>query len=353
MVRIGVWWGKPMGIPWRGGRAGRRRRGVPAPCERGRAPRDAGDRGGGRRRRRRDGCLPGRQAPARLPARQGHLPPRPRRDSSPRDRTPPCDQGGRRVPLPHPAGCSDPVRQPARPQMREDRARRARRRRAPPPGSDRGERARDPLRLGDRRGRAAQHLRGAPPGRHDGAGPGTHRVGFDAYLGSNGIRGRRRRLRRLHPRDGDAARAARRYYLRHFLEGNRDPLPYRTPYRTRRVPVAQDLMWERFPLQDPVFCGLGERPVEFPEIELTYDTNTARAEAAGCQSTQLDRGRVPGSNLPDWWLEPSESQPWQAPPSASMEGGFESMDELPAVIDREAVRAQWLRRPIQPRSRAS
>ena len=62
------------------------------------------------------------------------------------------------------------------------------------------------------------------------------------------------------------------YYLRHFLEGNRDPLPYRTPYRTRRVPVAQDLMWEMFPIQDPVFCGLGERPAEFPEIELTYDT---------------------------------------------------------------------------------
>ena len=71
-----------------------------------------------------------------------------------------------------------PRRQPARAQMREDRARRARRRRAPPSGGDRGERARAPLRLGDRRGRAARHLRGAPPGGHDGAGPGTHRVGF-------------------------------------------------------------------------------------------------------------------------------------------------------------------------------
>ena len=54
------------------------------------------------------------------------------------------------------------------------------------------------------------------------------------------------------------------YYVRHFLEGNGDPLPYRTPYRTRRVPVAQDLMWERFPIQEPVFCGQGERPAEFP-----------------------------------------------------------------------------------------
>ena len=80
------------------------------------------------------------------------------------------------------------------------------------------------------------------------------------------------------------------YYLRHFLEGNRDPLPYRTPYRTRRVPVAQDLMWERFPIQDPVFCGLGERPAEFPEIELTYDTDTARAEAARCYRCDAETG---------------------------------------------------------------
>ena len=80
------------------------------------------------------------------------------------------------------------------------------------------------------------------------------------------------------------------YYLRHYLEGNRDPLPYRTPYRTRRVPVAQDLMWEKFPIQEPVFCGLGERPAEFPQIELTYDTNTARAEAARCYRCDAETG---------------------------------------------------------------
>ena len=80
------------------------------------------------------------------------------------------------------------------------------------------------------------------------------------------------------------------YYLRHYLEGNRDPLPDRTPYRTRRVPVAQDLMWEKFPIQEPVFCGLGERPAEFPEIELTYDTDTARAEAARCYRCDAETG---------------------------------------------------------------
>ena len=80
------------------------------------------------------------------------------------------------------------------------------------------------------------------------------------------------------------------YYLPHFLEGNRDPLPYRTPYRTRRVPVAQDLMWEKFPIEYPVFCRLGERPAEFPEIELTYPTDTARAEAARCYRCDAETG---------------------------------------------------------------
>ena len=46
-----------------------------------------------------------------------------------------------------------------------------------------------------------------------------------------------------------------------YEDHNRNPLPCRTPYRPRRVPVAQDLMWEKFPIQEPVFCGLGERPL--------------------------------------------------------------------------------------------
>ena len=75
-----------------------------------------------------------------------------------------------------------------------------------------------------------------------------------------------------------------------YEDHNRNPLPWRTPYRTRRVPVAQDLMWEKFPIQDPVFCGLGERPVEFPEIELTYDTNTTRAEAPRCYRCDAEIG---------------------------------------------------------------
>ncbi len=87
------------------------------------------------------------------------------------------------------------------------------------------------------------------------------------------------------------------YYVRHFLEGEGEPLPYRTPYRTRRVPVAQDLMWEKFPIQEPVFVGLGDKPAEFPEIELTYNLDTARAEAARCYRCDAETGSADYSVL--------------------------------------------------------
>ena len=80
------------------------------------------------------------------------------------------------------------------------------------------------------------------------------------------------------------------YYLRAFLDGHDDPLPYRTPYRTRQVPVAQDIMWERFAPQHPTFFGLGEKPVEFPEIESTYDWDTAKAEASRCYRCDAETG---------------------------------------------------------------
>ena len=87
---------------------------------------------------------------------------------------------------------------------------------------------------------------------------------------------------------GHGQRAA--YYIKAFLEGREDPLPYRTPYRTREVPVAQDVMWERFPLQEPEFTGLGKIPVEFPEIERTYDPEAAKAEAARCYRCDAETG---------------------------------------------------------------
>ena len=80
------------------------------------------------------------------------------------------------------------------------------------------------------------------------------------------------------------------YYIKAFLEGRDDPLPYRTPYRTRRVEVAQDLEWEKNALQEPQFFGVGAKPIEFPEIEATYDSNTARDEAARCYRCDAETG---------------------------------------------------------------
>ena len=80
------------------------------------------------------------------------------------------------------------------------------------------------------------------------------------------------------------------YYMKAFLEGNENPMPYRTPYRTRRVPVAQDLEWELLPRQNQEFHGLGEDPVSFPEIESTYDLATAKREAARCYRCDAETG---------------------------------------------------------------
>lgn len=80
------------------------------------------------------------------------------------------------------------------------------------------------------------------------------------------------------------------YYIKSFLEGRENPLPYRTPYRTRRVEVAQDIMWEKFPPHEPEFFGVGENPVEFPEIEATYDWETAKNEAARCYRCDAETG---------------------------------------------------------------
>jgi hypothetical protein len=80
------------------------------------------------------------------------------------------------------------------------------------------------------------------------------------------------------------------YYLRHFLEGNGNPLPYRTPYKTRRVPVAQDADWEAFAREHQAFHGVGENPIAFPEIESTYDAGAARREAARCYRCDAETG---------------------------------------------------------------
>ena len=80
------------------------------------------------------------------------------------------------------------------------------------------------------------------------------------------------------------------YYVKAYLEGIENPLPYSTPYRTRRVPVSQDPQWEIFNRIEQPFHGVGENPVEFPEIESTYTLQEAKEEAARCFRCDAENG---------------------------------------------------------------
>ena len=80
------------------------------------------------------------------------------------------------------------------------------------------------------------------------------------------------------------------YYVKAFLDGNDKPLPYRTPYRTRRVPICNDPAWELNPRVHQKFHGLGEVPIEFPEIESTYTAGEAKFEAARCFRCDAETG---------------------------------------------------------------
>ena len=80
------------------------------------------------------------------------------------------------------------------------------------------------------------------------------------------------------------------YYIKAYLQGNDKPLPYRTPYRTRRVPICNDPAWELNPRVEQKFHGLGQVPIEFPEIESTYTAEEAKFEAARCFRCDAETG---------------------------------------------------------------
>jgi NADPH-dependent glutamate synthase beta subunit-like oxidoreductase len=80
------------------------------------------------------------------------------------------------------------------------------------------------------------------------------------------------------------------YYMKAYLQGNDSALPYRTPYRTRRVPICNDPDWELNPRVHQKFHGLGQVPVEFPEIESTYNAEEAKKEAARCFRCDAETG---------------------------------------------------------------
>lgn len=80
------------------------------------------------------------------------------------------------------------------------------------------------------------------------------------------------------------------YYIQAFLEGEKVILPYRTPYRTSRIPVAQDPLWEKLNREEPVFCGVGEEPSLFAQCDLTYEPEQAKRQAARCLRCDAETG---------------------------------------------------------------
>lgn len=78
------------------------------------------------------------------------------------------------------------------------------------------------------------------------------------------------------------------YYVLARLDGETHPVPYRTPYRTRAVPVAQDALWEKLPVAEPPFLGIGKEP--FADAEANYDDRTAHEQAARCYRCDTETG---------------------------------------------------------------
>ncbi len=80
------------------------------------------------------------------------------------------------------------------------------------------------------------------------------------------------------------------YYIKAYLEGRQDPIPYRTPYRTRRIAVAQDIEWSKIAPNKQQYLGLGDDPAAFEACEAGYDPETALAEAARCFRCDAETG---------------------------------------------------------------
>ncbi len=80
------------------------------------------------------------------------------------------------------------------------------------------------------------------------------------------------------------------YYVLAALKGEARPVPYRTPYRTRSVAVAQDPAWEKLPHVEPAFLGIGKAP--FADAEANYDDLTAKQQAARCYRCDTETGSV-------------------------------------------------------------
>lgn len=72
------------------------------------------------------------------------------------------------------------------------------------------------------------------------------------------------------------------YYVKAYLNKQTNVLPYQTPMHTRNVLLAQDANWETNPREESEFLGLGDDPLAFKEVEVTYTDKQAKCEAARC-----------------------------------------------------------------------
>ena len=218
-----------------------------------------------------------RRGPDEIPARKDELVGR--------------DRGGHRDPLQHPAGrlstrwMASSCFAAYGPSSASPATTDAGRRRRPELRARRSVRTRDP------RHRPEDGLRASRRARAHGRREGPDRLGLDAHQRSEGLCSRRRRLRTVDDRQRPCTTAtAPPTTSSTSSRAIGDPLPYRTPYKTRRVPVAQDALWEVFAREHQEFHGLGANPIAFPEIESTYNDETAKREAARCYRCDAETG---------------------------------------------------------------
>ncbi|GBC59178.1 glutamate synthase [Desulfonema ishimotonii] len=80
------------------------------------------------------------------------------------------------------------------------------------------------------------------------------------------------------------------YYVRAWLEGEKNPASYRIPWRNRHVPVAQDPMWEKLPRQEAAFHGMEKAREMLAECESVFDPETAKQQAARCLRCDAETG---------------------------------------------------------------
>ena len=82
------------------------------------------------------------------------------------------------------------------------------------------------------------------------------------------------------------------YYIQAYLEGRENPLPYKVPYRTRRITVAQDPMWEKLPREEQTFFRFdnNRKSSEFSESESTITWEVAKRQSARCLRCDAETG---------------------------------------------------------------